>query len=194
MAITTDTLKDGGVSEALIKVYLGGDDHTNEEAIHDAEEDIDAVKFNKHAKTLAELANRARPGNLSVVSFELATTPGTATTPVPRLGSTLTKFFGHRDGTIVGIAAQFSSAVTAGTVTIQPQIDGTNTTFSATVGIGSEAAIARQIPGAAAAADQFDAVDLEAIEVDVTTASATWTTTDKLLVDVFVSIGEEEDV
>lgn len=194
MAITTDTLKDGGISEALIKAYLGGDDHTNEEAIHDAAEDIDAVKFNKLIKTAAETAKRLRPGNVFCASFELATTPGTATTAIPRLGSTLTKWYGFKDGTIVGIAAQFSSAVAGGTVTIQPKIDGTNTTFTATVGVGSEAAIARQIPGAAAAADQFDASDLEAIQVDVVTSGATWDSTDKLLVDVFVSIGEEEDI
>jgi hypothetical protein len=193
MSITTDTLKDGGTNEADLLTYLGGDDHINEESIHDPLEDIDAVKINKYAKTLAELSNRARPGNLVYVSFELATTPGSATTPIPRLGSALTKWFAHRDGTLVGITAQFETALTAGTATIEPKIDGTSTAFTLVLS-GVQAGRAQQIPGNADATDKFDASALEALEVDVTTASATWAGADKLLVELAVSIGEEEDL
>ena len=193
MAITTEILKDGGTTEAAIKSFYGGDDHVNEEPIHDATEDIDAVKFNKHGKGLAELTKRARPGNLVTIAFELGTTPASATTPVPRMGSTLTGWLAHIDGTIVGITGRFESALTGGTAIVQPKIAGTDTDLSLSL-TGLQANRARQVPGERGADDTIDASLFELLEVDVTTSGATWAGSDGLIVDVVISCGEEEDI
>jgi len=194
MSITDNILKDGGATEAEYKAYLGGDDHENEETINDPIEDIDAVHINKMKKLAAETANRIRPGNLVTVSFELSITPGTGTTPIPRLGTDFTRWLGHRDGTIVGIFAQFKSNVTAGDVTIQPKINGSDCAINLVIPIGVPAAISRQVPGDGDPSDIFDASALQYVELDAITDGATWSGDSKLLVDVFVSIGEEEAI
>jgi len=194
MAITDNILATYGPDEATYKSNLGGDDHVNEEAIYSATEDIDAAKFNKHAKALAELLARLRHGNLLTIPFELSSTPGTATTAVPRMGSTATGWLAHVDGTVVGITAQFDSALSAGSAVVTPKVGGVDCALTLTLGAGVSSGRARQLPSSADATDGIDASELETLAVDVVTSGATWAGADRLVVDVIISCGEEEGI
>ena len=191
---TFDIFDAANTTDALVRTGLGGADHTNAEPVHDDAEDFDAEDCNNFVRALAALARRTRPGNLVNIAFELSTTPGTATTAIPLMGSALAAWLAHVDGTLVGITGRFETALTAGTAVIEPKIAGVATTFTAAFAALGQKVRARQLPGAAAAADIIDAGDLDELTVEVTTNGATWAGADKLNVFLTVSCGEEEAV
>lgn len=195
MSVSTSILDDAGATEALVKAYLGGDEHENAEPIHDDARNIDADDWNKIVAGLSELAKRLRPGNIVAIDFELSSTPGSTTTAVPLCGSALTGWLAFKDATLVGLTARFETALTGGQATIQPEIGGVDSALSLVIASTDQAGRAYQLPGAADAADQIDASALELLEVDVTTdGSFACSGSSKLHVTAFVSIGEEEDI
>jgi hypothetical protein len=172
MAVSTSILDDAGATLALIKTYLGGDEHANEEPIHDDARDIDATDFNRIAAGLAEVAKRLRPGNIVGIPFELTGLAASATAQAILGGAsdkTVQRLF--KDGTLVGITAELDTAITSGTLTVQPQIATANTALSLVLNDAAQQKRAYQLVADAGAADVCDAGDLDAIEVDITTAS-----------------------
>lgn len=201
MAISDEILADAGATEALVKAYLGGDDHTNQDPVNDDAADLDAVDFNKVVKAVAELVKRARPGNLVKINYELTTTPGSATTSIPRSGSSQSADILHRDGSLVGITAWFESNISAGSATIEMKrtdLDGGDpqtSTLSVVVPNGERIGIARQLPSEAVSTSEvIDASAFHVIYAQVVTSGTTWAASDKLHVNMFFSIGEEEDI
>jgi hypothetical protein len=197
MGISTSVLKDAGATLALIKTYLGTDEHANEEPVHDDARDLDAVDFNKLVAGLAEVAKRLRPGNLVPVEFELATTPQNTTTAVPLAGSALTKWLAFKDGRVVGITAYFETALSAGQAIVHPKINGTNCALALTIAATAQAGRAYQLPADAAAGDALDASALLGAELEcaVTTSGAfACSASSKLRVTLWVSVGEEEAI
>jgi hypothetical protein len=171
MAVSESILDDAGATEALIKTWLGGDDHTNFEPVHDDAEDINATDFNRLVKGLAEVAHRLRAGNLVAIAFEATGLAATATVQANLAGTGKTTMLLPKDAKLVGITAKHSAAISGGTLTVQPQIATVNTTLTAALSSSAQSARAHQIEADAAAADALDAGDLDEVEVDITTAS-----------------------
>jgi hypothetical protein len=171
MAVSESILDDAGATLALIKTWLGTDEHTNFEPVHDDAEDLDATDFNRLVAGLAEVALRLRAGNLIAIAFEETGLAASATTQANLAGTGKTTLLLPKDAKLVGITAKHSAAIVGGTITIQPQIATVNTTLNASLSSAAQSARAHQIEADAAAADALDASALEEIEVDITTAS-----------------------
>ena len=195
MAITDKILQVGGTTEAAFKSYLGGDNHVNAEPVRDDNKDFDANDHNRIVKLASEMAKRLRPGNLIKIGCELATTSGTASANIPLIGSTNPYDILFKDGRLVGITAWFDSAMTAGTADIYCYKAATTlSTLKVSLSSGLQSGIARQLPEDAAASETFDASAINLINARIVTSGATWAGASKLHVNLFISIGEEEDI
>jgi hypothetical protein len=98
-----------------------------------------------------------------------------------------------KDGTLVGITAEYESAIVGGTLTVQPQIDTANTALSLELNSTYQIRRTYQTPVEAGAADIADAGDYDEIEVDITSASLN-PSGDDVHGLLWFSVGEEEDV
>lgn len=198
MSVTDEILADAGATEALVKAYLGGDNHTNPEPVHDDATDLDANDFNRLVKAVAECVKRLRPGNVIRVPFEMAApAANTANQSIAQMGSTTTYDRLFKNARLIGISAQFGSLLTGGTATVQCQIaGGTNSALSVVITSGHGSGRAEQLPSEANSDEYFDASNIEItyFKALLTTASCTWAGSSKLQVGLFFSIGEEEDI
>ncbi len=198
MTITDTILVDAGTSEGAIKGYLGGDNHENLEPVHDDEHDFDAVDFNKMVKGMAEVVKRIRPGNLFPVAFELASVLGnTPNQPAQISGWVLQQtMLMFKDATLIGITAHYSSPVTNGTLTVEPQLAGADSVLQAVLSVTNPSNIrAHQLPATAATAgDEIDASAYETVGVYITTDATFAPTVGRINGHLWFSIGEEEDI
>lgn len=192
MTVSTSIFGASLTSLALAKTYLGEDTHTNEEPVHDDDTNIDADDWNKIVAGLAEVARRLRPGNLVTIPFELTSLSASATASAILGGSsdkTTQRLF--KDGTLVGITAEYDSAITSGTLTVQPQIDTANTALSLELNSTYQIRRTYQLVADADATDICDAGDYDEVEVDITTASLNPASGDVHGL-LWFSVGEEE--
>lgn len=195
MAVSTSLFSDAGATVALIKAYLGTDEHTNFEPVHDDAEDIDATDFNRIVAGLAECGARLRPGNIVAIPFELTSLSASTTAQAILGGSsdkTVQQLF--KDGTLIGITAKHSAAISAGNLTVQPQIATVNTALSLGLSSSAQQGRAHQLVSDADAADIVDAGDDDEIEVDITTDGSFAPTGNDVHGYIWFSIGEEEGI
>ncbi len=179
---------------ALTKTAMGGDEMENEEPVHDADTNVDADNWNVIVAAVAECAKRLRPGNIVAVNFEV-TVVQSATTAVPLQGSTVTEWLAFKDATLVGLAAKFGSALTAGQCTFAPEIGGVDTALQLVIAATDQSGRAYQLVEAAAATDAIDASALEALEIDaIGDATFACAASELAVVTAFLNIGEEEEL
>jgi len=195
MGITESIYDAARTTQALIKTWLGGDEMTNEEPVHDATEDIDAVLWNKMVQAHSEIAKRTRPGNLVAYYFSQADCTASQTDVVLPVGeggdAAQVAEVAWLDGSLVGLAVWVEGARTAGTLTVDATVNGTKVA-NMTLDINAapvQYGRFRQLP----AIDTFSSLDLLGIKI---TTDGTWAAgaTPALRVALLVSYGEEEDI
>lgn len=210
MAILTSLWETANTTLALLKTYLGEDDKTNKEPIHDAQTDIDAVTWNEFVSAHAELGLRMRPGNLLCLTWHRANLAASLTDdPLERVmnsDAAGTLWTPYRGGQIVGMGIRLENAATAGgatAVTVEARINSTKATeltgavIDSTGGApGDQKARATRLPTNAVNGTPGNATfaALDDVDVVVTTDAAFAAgATPSLFVDLFISIGGEDE-
>ncbi len=191
MPVTESIFKSANTTLALIKTWLGGDDMSNFEPIHDPLTELDAAHLNKDRAGLAECALRIRKGLLVPLHFYIADTPASQTdqelSPESQDAnkSAIVMPFG---GSVVALVAHTENARTAGQLTLNWRDGGTKQTLAAVIdGTNTQKVRSYQLPGV----ETFAAL----AELDlVYTTDASWAAgvTPSLWGTLWVSMGEEE--
>lgn len=144
MSIIESIFKAANTSKALTKVWIGGqtaDNLKDATPVLDVERDVNSDTINHLISGNAETAQRIRYGAAPlVIPFEIAFVPASLSNQdaLP-FGWTGQKTIGlFKKATLVGIYAQTVDPLSAGTITIRPQINGVNTALQAAISSGGD--------------------------------------------------------
>lgn len=202
MAVTDSIFDLALTTLALIKARILPvvfDNLVNEEPIHDATRDIDALQMNRLTAYLGDVGLRTRPGLLVPYAFSLANaTAPQAITALARDGANdaaRVAATAWRGGHIVGVAVWVENARTAGTLTITPTVNGVAITSFTVVIDGTNVQFhrANQLPGTVTApVTTFSAKDRLGLSW---TTDAAWAAgaTPSVSAELIVSYGGESE-
>lgn len=185
-------------TSATSKAYLGGDEKADLVPSVSSTYDVRSEDWNKIVSGLVEAALRTRYG-AAPCNYLFSQADCTASQTAAHLirasayDADLTEVVAIASGQIVGLSVRAEDARSAGTCTINVEVNGTPTTISCALdGTNTQSHYVRQTPAAAAAAatpDEFSAGDL--ISVTVTT-DGSWAagTTPSIAVDLYLHYGD----
>ena len=193
MSVTESIFDAARNTETLIRSWLGGDEKINATPVHDETKNIDADEWNNLVAGVSEVAFRLRKGNIHVVKFYIANaTAGLTNQELQIFGPDASRLTERQlfDASVVGIVAECENAITANDATVVPYLNGVaSSNLEVVLDSSNQYARDYQLPN-------LEGVDaLETIGCKLTThASFAAGTTPSIWVDVYLSLGEEEEL
>ena len=173
---------------ALIKTYLGGDEHTNDEPIHNDATDVDSTDWNKIVSGLGEVALRTINGNILDLHFyQSDCTAGQTNVDLQRSADTVDQdFVAPLAGSVIAISISIENAVTVDDCIVTWTKNGTEGVLQAKLDtVNTLKHYASQEPGT----ETFDAGDLVGVSV-TTDALFAAGVTPTISVDLIIALGE----
>jgi hypothetical protein len=203
MSVLDSIFKAANDQLAKTKVWLGGqtaDNYLDATPVRDPERDLPAYVTNHKVAGLGECAQRIRYGvGPLIIPFELdVVAPSTISQEPLILGSANQKNIGiYKSATLVGIWMQYSAVLTAGAITLRPQISGADTALQAQLAAGGDPQYTRRYQ----LTEQADSGGLDNVDATVPDIVRVLVNTDAIVPAnlrlngyLCFNVGEEEQV